>query len=53
VVTAGVVVPPGAMALGVPAKMRENSVQAELIDLPMLSYVVRAATYRTELRRLD
>lgn len=53
VVTADTVVPTGAMALGVPAKMREDSVQAELIDLPMLSYVQRAATYRTDLRRLD
>ena len=53
VVPAGVVVPTGAMALGVPAKMRENTVQADSIVLPMLSYVARAESYRTELRRLD
>ena len=53
VVPAGVVVPTGAMALGVPAKMRENTVQADSIVQPMLSYVARAESYRTELRRLD
>jgi carbonic anhydrase/acetyltransferase-like protein (isoleucine patch superfamily) len=53
VVPAGVVVPTGAMALGVPAKMRENTVRADSIVLPMLSYVARAESYRTKLRRID
>jgi carbonic anhydrase/acetyltransferase-like protein (isoleucine patch superfamily) len=47
-------VPSRAMALGVPAKLRPDSVVPELMIEPgMASYVERAARYRKELRRLD
>ena len=46
-------VPSGAMALGVPAKIRENTVEAEMIVPPMRTYVERAESYRTQLRRID
>ena len=46
-------VPSGAMALGIPAKLRENAVHPDAIRYPMLSYVARCARYRDELRRLD
>jgi carbonic anhydrase/acetyltransferase-like protein (isoleucine patch superfamily) len=53
VVSGGTVVPTGAMALGIPAKVRPDSVTADMIELGMRSYVHRARRYRTELRRLD
>jgi carbonic anhydrase/acetyltransferase-like protein (isoleucine patch superfamily) len=53
VVPAGMEVPSGAMALGVPAKLRENSVKPEMILDPMRSYVERAERYRQDLRRVD
>lgn len=53
VVTNGMVVPSGAMALGVPAKIRENAVDLEAIREPMLTYVARAERYRAELKRID
>ena len=53
VVTNDMVVPSGAMALGVPAKLREGVVTPELIEMGVRSYVDRAKRYRTELRRLD
>jgi carbonic anhydrase/acetyltransferase-like protein (isoleucine patch superfamily) len=43
-------IPPGAMALGVPAKIREGASHPEMIQLAMQSYVDRAERYRTELR---
>lgn len=44
----------GEIALGVPAKVRENrSVPAELIAYIVANYVERAAWYAKELRRLD
>jgi carbonic anhydrase/acetyltransferase-like protein (isoleucine patch superfamily) len=50
----GMEVPSRAMALGVPAKLRPDSVVPELMIEPgMASYVERAARYRKELRRLD
>lgn len=52
VVPNGMVVPSGAMALGVPAKLREGVVTPEMIELGMLSYVARGHRYRSELRRL-
>jgi len=45
-------VPSGAMALGVPAKLRLDSVHPAMIQLPMLSYVERAQDYKARLRRL-
>ncbi len=53
VVTNGMVVPSGAMALGVPARIRENAVDLDAIREPMLTYVDRAERYRRELRRID
>ncbi len=54
VVTNDMRVPTGAMALGVPAKLREGAVDAEAMIRPgVQSYVARARRYRAELRRLD
>ncbi len=53
VVPNGMVVPSGAMALGVPAKLREGVVTREMIEAGMLSYVARGHRYQEELRRLD
>ncbi len=47
------VVPPLAMALGVPATIREGAVTPGHFDLGMQSYVDRARRYRQDLRRLD
>ncbi len=53
VVAGGTVVPSGAMALGVPARIREGAVDAATMIVPgMLSYVARTRRYRDELRRL-
>ncbi len=46
------VVPPLAMALGVPATIKENAVQPGHFDLGVQSYVDRAVRYKSELRRL-
>src|SRR3954447_19226959 len=47
-------VPSGPIALGVPAKTRENkSFGPEMIKLVVDGYVERAARFRTELRRLS
>ena len=53
VVTNRMIVPPNAMALGVPAKIRENasSYDANLRDAE--NYVQRGKRYRTEMRRID
>ncbi len=52
-VTNGMEVPSGAMALGVPAKLRETGRDlAPLIQPGMESYVARGARYRRDLRRL-
>ncbi|MEJ7584093.1 MAG: gamma carbonic anhydrase family protein [Acidimicrobiales bacterium] len=54
VVTNDMVVPTGAMALGVPAKIREGTVDAETMIRPGVhSYVARCRRYRTNLRRVD
>ena len=45
-------VPSGALALGVPAKIREGAAQAEAIVEGALAYVGRARRYRAELRRV-
>ncbi len=49
----GMEVPSGAMALGVPAKLREGAVRAEQITHPAQEYVRNWARYRAELRRID
>ena len=53
VVPNGMVVPTGAMALGVPAKLREGTVGVGEFDEAAASYAARAELYRRELRRLD
>jgi carbonic anhydrase/acetyltransferase-like protein (isoleucine patch superfamily) len=53
VVPNGLEVPSGAMALGVPAKIRLDAVTPDQI-LPLAeNYVANAARYRAELRRVD
>lgn len=53
VVPNGMEVPSGAMALGVPAKLREGVVAEGSLDAFVDIYVNRIETYRTGLRRLD
>jgi carbonic anhydrase/acetyltransferase-like protein (isoleucine patch superfamily) len=53
VVPGGMEVPSGAMALGVPAKLREGVVRPEMIRMPMQTYVDRIAVYRAGLRRVE
>ncbi len=47
------VVPPGALALGVPARVLEGRSDAELIRVSAREYVANARRYRTTLRRVD
>jgi carbonic anhydrase/acetyltransferase-like protein (isoleucine patch superfamily) len=53
VVPAGLEVPSGAMALGVPAKIRPDTVTPEQILPLAANYLANAARYRAELRRID
>lgn len=53
VVPGGLEVPSGAMALGVPAKIRPDTVSPDDILPLAANYVVNAARYRAELRRID
>ncbi|NUR59663.1 MAG: gamma carbonic anhydrase family protein [Catenulispora sp.] len=53
VVGNNVEVPARAMALGVPAKIREGVVAAGSFDDAVARYVANGARYRTQLRRLD
>jgi carbonic anhydrase/acetyltransferase-like protein (isoleucine patch superfamily) len=52
VVTNDMEVPSGAMALGVPAKIRENAASAELIAMSSASYVANGRNFRANLRRI-
>ena len=47
------VVPPLAMALGIPATIKEDAVTPGHFDMGVRSYVERSVRYRTQLRRLD
>ncbi len=49
----GMEVPSGAMALGVPAKLREGAVRPDQITYPAQEYVRNWERYRKELRRVD
>lgn len=49
----GTEVPSGAMALGVPAKIKQNAVDAELLRAAAEIYVRNTHWYNAELRRLD
>lgn len=53
VVPAGMEIPPHSMALGIPARLRENSVDTEALRFAFESYVARAKRFRDDLRRLD
>ncbi|MEY9863471.1 carbonic anhydrase/acetyltransferase-like protein (isoleucine patch superfamily) [Catenulispora sp. GAS73] len=53
VVSNNVEVPSRAMALGVPAKIRENAVPAGSFDDAVARYVANGKRYREELRRID
>lgn len=46
-------VPPGALAAGSPAVIKEGRANAEMIAHAARSYVERARRFRTDLRRLD
>jgi carbonic anhydrase/acetyltransferase-like protein (isoleucine patch superfamily) len=48
-----VVVPPGALALGVPAKILENRSDVAMIKISSSEYVDNAKRYQASLRRLD
>ena len=53
-VPGGMEVPSRAMALGVPAKLRPDSVVPDImIDMGAATYLERQVRYRKELRRLD
>ncbi len=53
VVSGGTDVPARAMALGVPAKIREDAVPAHAFAETVALYVANGHRYRAELRRLD
>ena len=52
VVPNNMIVPPGALALGVPAKILEGRSDVPMIRLSAAEYVNNAKRYRTSLRRL-
>jgi carbonic anhydrase/acetyltransferase-like protein (isoleucine patch superfamily) len=47
------VVPSGAMALGVPAELREGTVTPGQFEQAVVSYVERGRRFRAEMRRVD
>jgi carbonic anhydrase/acetyltransferase-like protein (isoleucine patch superfamily) len=49
----GTEVPPGALAVGSPAVIKEGRARPADIELAGQSYVARAARFRTDLRRID
>ena len=53
VVLNDMVVPPGAVAMGVPARIREGASRAEDIERGASVYRRKAAWYRTAMRRID
>lgn len=53
VVTHGTVVPAGALAVGVPAKIKENRADPEVLAYSITSYTKNAITYPKEMRRID
>lgn len=52
-VSGGKIVPANAMALGVPAKIREDAHSAEFNLLNAANYVSRVQRYKTSMRRID
>ena len=53
VVTRQMKVPPGALAVGVPAVVRLGASRIEMIRIAAAEYVENGRRYRSELRRLD
>ncbi len=53
VVTNNFVVPENALAVGVPAKIKENQSSKAMIEASAAVYVANTARYHRELRRLD
>ena len=53
VVPNGMEVPSGAMALGVPAKIKEGAVNPAQVTFPAEEYVRNCARYLAEMRRID
>jgi carbonic anhydrase/acetyltransferase-like protein (isoleucine patch superfamily) len=53
VVTQRMHVPPGALALGIPANIREGAANRDHIAMAAQTYVDRVARYKAGLRRLD
>lgn len=53
VVPNGMHVPPGALAVGVPARIKPDASHVELIRLSADEYVKNCLRYRAELRRVD
>jgi carbonic anhydrase/acetyltransferase-like protein (isoleucine patch superfamily) len=53
VVTNGTKIPPGAMALGVPARIKEGAAPQGHTALPAAVYVDNGRRYRQDLRRID
>jgi carbonic anhydrase/acetyltransferase-like protein (isoleucine patch superfamily) len=49
----GTVVPEGAMALGVPATIREDAVRDDFVGDAVALYVTNGQRYRAQLRRVD
>jgi len=49
----GFEVPPGALVVGVPAKIKKTTVSGDTVDRAMKTYLESARRYRTGLRRLD
>ena len=52
VVPGGMEVPSGAMALGIPARIKEGAVAPDFIETAKDSYVRRVARYKDELRQI-
>ena len=53
VVTHGTVVPAGALAVGVPAKIKEGKADPDVLAYSIASYTKNAVTYPKEMRRID
>ena len=53
VCTTGLVVPAGGLALGVPAKIREDGADAQTIAYSQRTYLANARFYPSNMRRLD
>ena len=53
VVLDGTEIPPAALAIGVPAKIRPDAAAGTMLADAAQSYVARGPQYRAELRRLD